>query len=93
MGKGEVFWQRLAQNADLTEEALPLQPIVELAGTDRALIENHMGIASYSRDCVAVKVKYGFVHVCGSCLEIRRMSRERLVIRGRIDSVRLQRRG
>lgn len=93
MGKGEIFWQKIAQSTDLTEEAVPMQPIVELAGTDRVLIENHMGIASYSRECVAVKVKFGCVHVCGSCLEIRRMSRERLVIRGRIDSIRLQRRG
>ena len=92
MGVTEQFWQRLAEGTDLSEESFPRAPIVELAGTNRVLLENHCGIASYSRECVTVKVNYGCVHICGSGLEICRMSRERLVIRGRIEAVRLQRR-
>jgi len=93
MGRGERFWQRLTEGADLTEEPAPLLPIVEIAGTARVLIENHRGVLAYSREKISVKVKFGCIHVCGSCLELRRMSKEQLTISGRIDGVTLQRRG
>ena len=93
MGRGHFFLERLAENADLTMEPLPGQPIVEIAGDRRVLIENHFGVKAYGRERIMVKVKYGFVCVCGCGLELLRMTREQLVIKGRIDSVTLQRRG
>lgn len=93
MGRGGHFLQRLADGADLTTEPLPGQPIVEIAGDRRVLIENHFGVKEYSRERITVKVKYGFVSVCGCGLELMRMTREQLVICGRIDGVTLQRRG
>lgn len=85
--------QRLADGADLPGEPLPGQPIVEIAGDRRVLIENHFGVKEYSRERIGVKVKYGELTVCGCGLELARMTREQLVISGRIDCVTLQRRG
>lgn len=93
MLRGERMWERLAAGADLSEEPLPGQPIVEIAGCGRVLIEHHLGVAAYCRERIVVKMKFGFVHVCGSCLELSRMSREQLVIQGQIEGVSLQRRG
>lgn len=93
MGKGRYFLERLADEADLTAEPLPGQPIVEIAGDRRVLIENHFGVKAYSREQIVVKVKYGCVCICGCGLELMRMTKEQLVIRGRIDGVTLQRRG
>lgn len=93
MGKGRFFLERLAEDTDLTMETIPGQPIVELAGDRRVLIENHQGVKAYGREKILVKVKYGYVCVCGCGLELIRMTREQLVVRGRIDSVTLQRRG
>lgn len=93
MGKGRFFLERLAEESDLVTEQLPGQTIVELAGDRRVLIENHYGVKAYGREQIIVKVKYGYVCVCGCGLELLRMSREQLVIRGRIDGVTLQRRG
>ena len=87
------FWERLADGVDLTAEPVPGQPVVEIAGERRVLIENHLGIKEYSREKIGVKVKYGFVCVCGWDLELTRMTREQLVISGRIDTVRIIRRG
>lgn len=92
MGKGHQFLERLAEEADMDDNSLAHRPIVEIAGDCRVLIENHFGIQGYSRERILVKVKYGYVCVCGGCLEILRMTREQLVIRGRIDGVTLQRR-
>lgn len=93
MDRGRTFWERLADDVDLASEPLPGQPIVELAGERRVLIENHLGVKAYSRESILVKVKFGCICVCGSGLELTRMTREQLLIRGKIDSVALQRRG
>lgn len=90
MGRGYALWQRLAEDAEI--ENMPGQPIVEIAGSQRVLIENHLGVLGYSRERILVKVKFGCIHVCGCGLELLRMTREQLVIRGRIDGVTLQRR-
>ncbi len=91
MGKGRSFLERLAEEAEL--DTVPGLPIVEISGQNRVLIENHFGVKAYSRESILVKVKYGCVTVCGCGLELARMTKEQLVIRGRIDGVTLQRRG
>ena len=88
-----MILQRLADGADLSAEPLPGQPIVEIADDRRVLIENHFGVKEYSREKIGVKVKYGLVCVCGCNLELIRMTKEQLIISGRIDAVTLIRRG
>jgi len=85
--------QKLADEADLSAETIPGVPVVELAGERRVLIERHQGMTEYSRERICVKVSYGMVCVCGCGLELSRMTRDQLVISGRIDCVQLQRRG
>ena len=93
MGKGRTFLERLAEESELEAACLPGQPIVEIAGESRVLIENHFGVMGYSGERILVKVRYGCISVCGCGLELIRMTREQLVIRGRIDTVTLLRRG
>ena len=92
MGRGRMFLERLAEEVQIGADSIPGQPIVEIAGGDRVLIENHQGIMGYSRERILVKVIYGCVCVSGCGLELLRMTREQLVIRGRIDGISLQRR-
>lgn len=86
---GNRFLERFAEDVDRSAG----RPIVEIAGDSRVLIENHFGIMGYSAEQIQVKVKYGCVCVCGSGLEVLRMTREQLVIHGRIQGVRIQRKG
>ena len=90
MGRGRMFLERLTEEADM--ENFPGQPVVELGSDRRVLIENHQGVMGYSTERILVKVKFGCVCVCGCGLQLVRMTREQLVIRGRIDGVTLQRR-
>lgn len=93
MGRRRRFLEQLAEDADLLQEPMPGQTIVELAGDSRVLIENHKGVSAYGRERIVVRVRYGFLIVCGCDMELRHMSREQLVICGRINGVNLQRRG
>lgn len=85
--------QRLAEEMDISQEAVPGLPLVEICGERRVLIENHRGVLSYGSEQIRACVSYGELVVCGCGLELARMTREQLVICGRIDSVCLVRRG
>lgn len=91
--KEGTLWQRLTREADIHAQPLPGCPIVELSGRGRVLIENHRGMAEYSSQRIGVKVRFGRVVVCGRGLEVRRMTREQLVILGEVASVTLEGRG
>lgn len=92
MGKRRSLFEQLLEQTALGSEAIPGQPIVEIAGDGRVLVENHLGVAAYGKERILVNVKFGSVCICGCNLEMMHMTREQLVIHGRIDSVGLQRR-
>ena len=92
MGKVYRILEHMADRAELETEPMPAQPIVEIAGDQRVLVENHRGIIAYSTEKVLVNVAFGTVCICGCGLRLIRMTREQLVIRGRIDAVSLKRR-
>lgn len=91
MGK-EDWVRRLTEGMDLAGETLPGMTVAELAGDRRVLVEGHRGVTEYCRDRVTVKVGYGELSISGCGLELRQMSRQQLVIDGRIDCIQLRRR-
>lgn len=90
--KGALL-ERITLGMDLPSEALPGQPLVELMGESRVLVENHRGVSLYSRDEIIVKVSYGQLRVCGCGLTLACMTKQRLIIAGRIDGLSLLRGG
>lgn len=90
MGK-ENWARRLTQRLDLPGETLPGETLAELAGDRQVLIEGHRGVTEYCRERVTVKVRYGLLSITGCGLELRQMSREMLVVSGRIDGILLRR--
>lgn len=93
MERTKHWVQKIADGADLAAEPIPGVPVVELAGERRVLIERHEGVTEYSREQICVKVCYGHICVCGRGLELSRMTKEQLVISGRIDCIKVLRRG
>ena len=92
MRKGRNFLETMMEWSDLDSGSVTGQPIVEIAGECRVLIENHRGVAAYGSEKILVNVKFGCVCVCGCDLEMMRMTKEQLVICGKIHSVQLHRR-
>lgn len=86
------WMERLADRADLQGEVLPCQPLVEILGEKRILIEHHGGVTEYSREKIQIKMRYGCLCICGSSLELARMNADQLIISGRIDSLSIIRR-
>lgn len=92
MARSGDWLQHLADSSELESEALPGLPILEIAGDRRVLIERHGGVLEYGPERIRIRVAYGTVCITGCGLELVRMSRQQLVISGRVDSVCLQRR-
>ena len=81
-------WMRqIADRAELSEEAMPAQPVVELLGEGRVLIEGHKGVSAYSDREIDVKTRLGIVRISGCNLKLTNMSTYRLVISGSISCV------
>ncbi len=92
MRKEHRFFEQMMKQTALGPESVPGHPIVEIAGEHRVLLENHQGVAAYGKERILVNVKFGSVCVCGCNLEMIHMTKDQLVIYGKIDSVVLQRR-
>lgn len=91
--KRQGSWlERLMDSADLQGEGVPGQTVAELLGDRRVLIENHGGVTEYGRERIRVRVKYGELWVCGSGLEMMKMTGSQLVITGNVDSICIKRR-
>ncbi len=84
--------RRLVDGADLQEECIPGQPVLEALGMERILIENHSGILEYSTERIRVQVRFGNICVCGCSLSLRLMKQHQLVITGEIQNISLNRR-
>lgn len=91
MGDRETWRERIRQQVARSPEPVPGLPLIEITGQGRVLIENHRGVCCYGREEIRVRVSYGQISVCGCRLELARMSKQTVVITGRIDSISLHR--
>ena len=76
---------------EMSSQPMPGIPIVELCGEKRLLVENHHGVVSYGDKQIRIAVKFGNLAVSGSGLKICFMSKQQLVVSGRIDTLQLER--
>ena len=90
IGKDKLL-NKIAFRAELPSEMISGMPLVEMIGCQRVLIENHKGITMYGCREICVKVSYGLLSIYGSDLELARMTRQQLVIAGRIEGISLHR--
>ena len=60
---------------------------VTISGHGSALIENHRGLAAYSRERVEVNISDGRLRIGGEALELDAMDGDALLVTGRILSV------
>lgn len=82
--------QRAVLSAELSGEPIGGTPLIEILGDKRVLIENHKGIRCYSCNIVSVNTNCGCICIDGEHLEIVNMTKQRLVIMGKVRSITLQ---
>lgn len=92
MKRSRKLLENVLDAVHLDSELQPKLPVLELAGDQRVLVENHKSVIHYSDEQVLIRVDYGQLSVKGCGLKLVRLGREQLVITGRIDCIMLCRR-
>ena len=92
MENRKEFMKKGTDQTQLKERLFPCLPIIEIAGEKQVLIENHFGVKEYGCEQISVRMRYGLAVISGSQLELRQMTKEQLVISGRINAISLIRR-
>lgn len=69
---------------------LKIRTLVELYGNERVLVEQHKGIVGYGSERIRIGATFGVLEVTGEGLRLCCMSPSQIVIRGRIDGVRVE---
>ena len=84
------FWNRVAGSFSTETVSVSRAPLVELYGSRRILIENHCGVREYTDNLICVNVNCGQVCIGGYGLNLALLSRDRLVICGKIETVHMK---
>ena len=87
----EPILRRFTERAGLYAEAYPKAPLIEICSFDRVLVENHISVLSFCDCCVDIQMPYGVVNLFGSGFELVVMENERLVIRGKLETISIRR--
>lgn len=74
---------------ELIGESLPKRPIIELCSDCRLYVERHLGVYEYSDVEIHIGVCFGKVIIKGGSLKLASMSKENLVVTGKIQCVEL----
>lgn len=91
MGNKRHLLEQFMDTSVYSSQVLPGQPVIEITGDRRVLVENHCGVKAYGHQQIVIQVPYGCVCVSGCKLELARMTKDQLVISGQIQSVELRR--
>lgn len=83
---------RFAGNEGFTVDPIPGIPLIEISGDHRVLVEGHRGVLEYTREKILVNTRLGTLCICGDGLELCKMTRDQLVIHGRIHGLTICRR-
>ncbi len=89
MKKNQSILKQVIHGSEIRVQSFKAAPLIEIIGYGRVLIENHISIASYDMQQIYIRVKYGMILVQGDSLKLAYMSKEKLVITGKIGSIHL----
>ena len=76
--------ERAAEIFDLPAESVAGVPKLTITGCRYAVVENHRGITTYSRELIEVDGGRVHLRIRGEALELTAMDRSVLIIRGQI---------
>ena len=86
------FLKKMGMNIKEENGNLVRSPLVEICGCRRVLIENHIAILVYEEDQICVKVRFGMIIVSGLELRLCRVSKDQVIICGKIHGITMKRR-
>ncbi len=74
---------------DLPKDVVLDLPRITVVGDRQVLVENHRGIASYRPDLLSIGYSSGRVSIRGCRLSIASISKDEVLIEGRVTTIRI----
>ena len=90
MNKVQKLMQKAAQKLDLPQDIAADLPFIQLRGFGECCMDQHRGILAYEPEEIVVRLNIGTLTIRGKDLEVCRMHRDGLCIRGTIRSLTLE---
>lgn len=81
-------WKKLISTVNEGANVTMRQPLVEILGDKRVLIEQHQGVISYGHHEIGVRVNMGILLITGKSLRLSRMAKDQLVVCGCVECIR-----
>jgi sporulation protein YqfC len=78
---------RMAEMLELPEDIVLNIPRIRIVGNNEVLVENHEGVQDYSPQCIRIRTPQGDLAVTGSCLIIKYIASDDVLIKGFIEKV------
>ncbi len=74
----------------MPEEVVSNVPKITMIGFDEILIENYKGILEYEEIYIRINTHIGIVNINGFNLNLEQMSKDDILVTGKIDSITLE---
>lgn len=74
----------------MPEEVVSNVPKITIIGFDEILIENYKGILEYEEFYIRINTHIGIINISGFNLNLEQMSKDDILVTGKIDSITLE---
>ncbi|WP_010168526.1 YabP/YqfC family sporulation protein [Candidatus Epulonipiscium viviparus] len=82
-------FKNFISSIDGVEESIIGLPLITIIGEDNLRVENFSSIIEYNQEIIRLKTKIGVISIIGKNLLAKSMTKEEIVIRGKISGVNL----
>ena len=89
----KMLISKLSGAVGLHSESILGMPVLELCGDDRILVENIRQVISFDENQIYVSVEFGFLCLEGECLLLDYLGENRILVKGKIATITVQRNG
>ncbi len=79
-------------NSELNSSELPLFAIgndihIELFSNKKIIVEGCFCVSEYCEDLISIRIKSGYLQITGTCLFIKSIGEDNILITGRINDI------
>ena len=89
--KEEIDSKKLNQILDMPREINKVDSKITVVSFDEILIENYRGILEYEEFFIKVQTEIGSININGFSLELEQITEDDILIKGKINSIDLER--
>ena len=89
--RSKKLGSKLNRLLEIPKEIGGIEPKITIVGFDEMLIENYKGISEYEDFYMKISTDMGIININGFNLELEQITEEDALVRGKIESIDIER--